>query len=39
MSARASSGVMAALKNWLIVPRLIGIGYTMPLWFVYTRCT
>ena len=25
-SARASTGPIAARKNWLIVPRLIGIG-------------
>ena len=28
--ARASSGVYAAEKNWLMVPRLIGIGNTTP---------
>ena len=33
-SAFASSGLYAARKNWLIVPRLIGSGYTTPLWFV-----
>ena len=28
---RACSGRQAARKNWLTVPRLIGIGYTTPL--------
>ncbi len=38
-SARAASGPCAERKNWLIVPRLIGIGKTSPLCVVYTRWT
>ena len=38
-NARASSGVYAAWKNWLIVPRLLGNGNTTPRCVVYTRCT
>ncbi len=39
-NARAASGPYADRKNWLIVPRLIGIGNTSPpRCVVYTRCT
>ncbi|MNW66541.1 hypothetical protein D3C74_450190 [compost metagenome] len=33
-SSRAASGPWAERKNWLIVPRLIGIGKTSPRWVV-----
>lgn len=39
MSARASSGECAEEKNWLMVPRLMGMGNTTPWWFVYTLWT
>ena len=34
--ARAWSGVIAERVNWLIVARLIGIGYTSPRYVVQT---